>query len=300
MGHDLSSAGDWLFRQGDLVLGPLPAALVVEKLYAGELDSQSLVSKMGDGRFVQLGQVDVFKVHLAKAEAKLRVDHAAAKDHAVAKKKRTVIIAVAVAVTLVLAVVGAGTARYLAVYGGSDEDYGDLISVDPPTITLASLSHREEELIDYPFDTPAGAVKKPAGGSGSTTKPASGKPASKPVASAKPPASGKLSNVGDDPDGLQMATFDQGAINAVVAKQQKSLYPCLAAEAQRQPGLSARIPIEFVIGNDGKVAKVWVDHPSFKTGELPSCLLKALQRWQFKAYDGERATVGLSFKIGKG
>ncbi len=298
--QDLSGAGDWLFRQGDLVLGPLPAGQLVQKLYAGELNAETLVSKLGDGRFVLLSEVDVFKLHLAKAAAKQRVDAAAASETSRSNKRRTIVIGGSVVVLLALALGVAGAARYLAVHGPGDEDFGDLISVDPPTITLASLSNHEEEMIDYPFGG-SGAAKTPAKPSGTPgkTPPPSGKTPPKPVASAKPPA-GKMTSAGEDPDGLQMAAFDQSAINSVVSKQQKTLYPCLAAEAQRQPGLSARIPIEFVIGNDGRVTQVWVDHPSFKSGELPTCLLKALQKWQFKNYEGERATVGLSFKIGKG
>jgi hypothetical protein len=73
----------------------------------------------------------------------------------------------------------------------------------------------------------------------------------------------------------------------------------LIDEAKRKPGLVAKIPIEFVIGNDGKVAKVWVDNAQFKDGPLSECLFKSLQRWPFKPYEGERATVGLVFNIGK-
>ena len=60
-----------------------------------------------------------------------------------------------------------------------------------------------------------------------------------------------------------------------------------------------KIPIEFVIGNNGKVTKVWVDHPDYKSGPLPECLLRALQQWPFKNYEGEQANVSLSFNIGK-
>jgi len=42
-----------------------------------------------------------------------------------------------------------------------------------------------------------------------------------------------------------------------------------------------------------------VDNPDFKTGSLPECMLHELQKWPFKAYQGEQATVGLSFTIGK-
>lgn len=85
----------------------------------------------------------------------------------------------------------------------------------------------------------------------------------------------------------------------MVTSNKKTLFQCLLAEAQRDPGLSAKIPIEFTIGNNGKVANVWVDHPAFKSGSLPECLLKELQKWPFKPYDGEQANVSLSFSVGK-
>jgi peroxiredoxin len=78
------------------------------------------------------------------------------------------------------------------------------------------------------------------------------------------------------------------------------LYPCVADEAGKHPGLATKIPIEFVIGNDGRVSKVWVDHSLFKDTALADCLLKELQKWPFRAYEGERATVGLSFRVGRG
>ena len=74
----------------------------------------------------------------------------------------------------------------------------------------------------------------------------------------------------------------------------------MAEEVRKRPGLSAKIPIEFVIGNDGRVTKLWIDHPMFKEGSLPECLLRELQKWSFKSYPGEQATVGFSFKVGKG
>ena len=94
------------------------------------------------------------------------------------------------------------------------------------------------------------------------------------------------------------AKFDRGSIQSVIAQRQHGLYPCFKEEARRQPGLNDRIPIEFVIGNDGQVKKLWVDNPRFQDGPLPDCLLKELQRWPFHPYEGQQATVGLSFTIG--
>ena len=64
-------------------------------------------------------------------------------------------------------------------------------------------------------------------------------------------------------------------------------------------GVPMRIPIEFSIAETGKVSKVWVDNPDFRTGVLPECLLKELQKWPFRASPVGGATVQLSFNIGK-
>jgi hypothetical protein len=278
----------WLFRQGELILGPLPAAKIVEKIYSHELDAKSEVQAMGSGRFQRLADVDDFKVHLAKADAKKRVDHVAKTTEASANKKRNMAIGITAGVLLAIGIGVVVVGNYLAVHtpGKSSEEmaYGDLISVEAPTISRAKRSGNDEELVDYP------------GLGGTTTK----RPTT--VASKDRPAGkGKLNNespgTSEDSDGLQMAKFDQSTINTVVKSHQKSLFPCLAQI--NKPGVMQKIPIEFVIGNNGHVNKVWVDHPDYKTGTLPECLLKELQKWPFKNYDGEQATVSLSFNIGK-
>jgi hypothetical protein len=108
-----------------------------------------------------------------------------------------------------------------------------------------------------------------------------------------------MTDVAADPDGMQMAQIDQAGINSIVSSHQRSLFGCFREEAARNPGFAAKIPLEFVIGNNGRVAKLWVDHPQYKTGPMADCLFKELQKWPFKAYDGENATVSLSFNIGK-
>ena len=284
----------WLFRQGELILGPVPAPKIIEKIYSHELDGKSEVQAMGSGRFQRLSELDLFKVHLAKADAKKRVDTVARSTEAASKKRRNVAIGITAGVLLSIggAVVVAG--NYLAVHtpGKSSEDlaYGDLISVEAPTITRAKRSVTDEELVDYPG---LGTVKKPP------TTVATREPIEHPTTPIKKQP--KLNEEKEDPDGLQMAKFDQATINAVVNAHKKTLFPCLIAI--NKPGVMQKIPIEAVFNNDivgnGHVTKVWVDHPDYKTGPVPECLLKELQKWPFKNYDGEQATVSLSFNIGK-
>src|SRR6266852_2172102 len=267
-GKNRARQGQWLFRQGGLVLGPLLTEQIIEKLYSGTLDGNTEIAPIGQTHYRPLAQLDVFKVDLAKAQAKLRV---------------VAIVATAAAI----AAVGAATgARYLAVYSPFKVERLDEISVEPPTIGLAKARLAAEDLLDYPLSS---------GDPNRRRALARLQDRSKRGQSRAEPGAGEA-----DADGLRTGAFDRTAINAVVASRQKMLYPCVADEAGKHPGLATKIPIEFVIGNDGRVSKVWVDHSLFKDTALGDCLLKELQKWPFRAYEGERATVGLSFRVGRG
>lgn len=300
LGPDVvSGGGDWLFRQGEMVLGPVPAQQIVSKLYAGELTGLSEISPLGQQRFRPIAQEPFFKVHLAKAEAKLRVEAAANAERSKAQRSRNLKIGVVALVALVVAAGAASAARYLAIHNPfkTEDAYAD-ITMEPPVVGVARARKNDDDLVDYPSGTstsPSGPKRtEPRGGERKVGD--RGPRAASGTASGGP----KLSNAADDPDGMQMATFDRTAINSVVSSKKTTLYGCFREETQRHPGFAAKIPIAFVIGNDGRVSKLWVDNPQLKTGPLADCLLRELQKWPFKPYEGEQANVELAFKIGNG
>lgn len=287
----------WLYRQGDLVLGPVDASAIEEMLHRGELTGQSELVEMGSSDFRQASTIDAFRVTVAKSEAHLRVLAAEHASNKVRQKALAVRLGVIGAVAVVLlggAIVGA---RWVAVHGIGGGDGEALITVEPPTISLARSSARAGEgLLAYGVADPeearatALAVATPATAKAGTAR--------RTKASAKDlgPKPGALASAGKD--GLEMATIDQAGINAVVASKQKTLYKCLQIVAKAKPSQRNRIPIEFVIGNGGQVEKLWIDHPDFKAGELHTCMLGELKKWRFKAYQGEQATVALAFNVG--
>lgn len=284
MTFDVSEAGPgWLFRQSDLVLGPVTARQLVDKLYAGELGPETLVQQLGDGAFVRLGELPEFKVHVAKAQAKRRVDEHAALHHA---EQRSRLVKVAVGAGVALGLVGVGVAalgQYFAVHGGVAGEPGSEITIDPPTISKARRSS-DDELVEY-----RGGPRKPAA-----------RAEAAPAATARPAAAGAPGRArpeAADPDGLAVGEVDEAAINAVVAKNKPTLIHCIRDVATADMA-ATRIPIEFAISEVGKVTRVWVDHPDFKDGGLQDCLLKELARWSFKP-GPTGASVNLSFNVGK-
>lgn len=295
------SEQQWLFRQGDLVLGPLSGQQLVEKLYTGEMSADTLIAPPGARDFVRMGDVEDFQVHVARAQAKAKVDAEVRAERERTMRKRLIIGGISAAVTVALAIGAWQAARWAAVHGtGGEEDEFAGITVDLPTITLAQARVDDQDLIAYPTNTPRPEKSGSETPRPKSTTPSSNTPSTPASAVASKTEKKPASTAAADPDGLQVATeFDQGAINKVVKNNQKTLFRCFKEEAERQPGLFAKVPIEFVIGNDGKVSKLYVDNPQYKKGPLYDCLLSELQKWPFKAYNGERASVGLAFAVGK-
>ncbi len=95
------------------------------------------------------------------------------------------------------------------------------------------------------------------------------------------------------------AQFDGRKIQAVVGREQRTLVPCFRDEATRSPDFRGDVPIEFAVGNDGRVAKLWIDEPRFREGALRECLVRALAAWRFDPFPGQRPTVSLAFGIGR-
>jgi hypothetical protein len=285
----------WLYRQSDLVLGPVPAKQIIDKLYSGELNPGSDVQLMGSGTFVRLADVTEFKVHVAKAEAKRRVDAHAAEHHA---QQRSRLVKTAWVVGAALLVIGIGVVvagNYYAVHGGKSAEelaWGD-ITIDAPTISKARRT-ADDDLVDYH----AGGTKKPPTNPAQPAVARNDPTPKNPAGNTPPPTSnGKPKPGSEDPDGMAMGEVDEAAINQVVSRNKPTLIHCIKDVAK--PGMPAtKIPIEFAVSEAGKVTKVWVDNPEFKDSPLQDCLLKELQKWQFKA-GPSGASVNLSFNIGK-
>jgi hypothetical protein len=283
-----SNEPNWLFREGDLILGPVSAQKIVEKLYAGELSASSEVQQMGSGVFQKLAEVAEFKLHLAKAEAKKRVEAHATLHQQEQKKKTAKSVAIGAGILVTLGVTVAVLGSYLAVHtptGKTAEElaWGD-ITIDAPTISKAKR-RVDDELVDYQSQQAGG---KKAGAAVATAK--------QPSAGPKVPTAGKPAMGNSDPDGMQMGEVDEAGINSVVSRNKASLIPCIKTVAK--PGVSLKVPIEFSIAEAGRVSKVWVDNAALKGSGLEECLLKELQKWPFKATHSGNS-VNLSFNVGK-
>jgi len=279
-----ASTREWLFKAEGQVFGPVPEAQLVELLFQGRIGGGTEVAG-DDGAWRPLAQVPGFLVHLKKAEARARVEAEVTGARKLARRRSALQgTAAAVVVVALVAIVGAA-AWFLATRRPWErrsnllDDFGDGIAVGSVRVGGGPRAAADDE-IAIPDLAVADARPKRAG-------------APRPPRAAGGGATG--SAVGGE---LVLAQYDPSRIQQVVARRQGSLAPCLREEASRSPEFAGEIPIEFAVGNDGKVSALWIDEPRFKSGPLRECILARLREWSFDPFPGQRPVVSLAFKIG--
>jgi hypothetical protein len=294
------AGGEWLFRRRGEVFGPVDSRTIAAMLYRGEIDASTPVSS-GDGAWRPLGEVRTFVVHAKKAEAAVRVERevtGARLLHA-RRQRRSAALVLAGAALLVVSAVGGGLYVFSRMRGRADESrnlesFGAGISLASAVKVGAGGRAAPEDEIEVPIDrdAPGGAAARMrerlrGTGSGQGSAAASGSQA-------------RASASGDVEGGeLVAAQYDVRKIQDVVAREQRTLAGCFRDEADRSPEFRGDVPLEFAIGNDGRVAALWIDEPRFKEGRLRDCLLAQLRTWSFPAFPGQRPTVQLAFRIGR-
>jgi hypothetical protein len=275
---------EWLFKDGAQIYGPVPETKLVELLLEGRVRGDTLVAGE-DGAWRALADVPGFLVHLRKAEARARVE-AEVTGAARIARRRTALQGSALVIAILLLVALVGTGAFLLATRRWErrnallDDLGDGIAVSSARVgggARATAGDDEIEIPELHPGSPGASAKQRAPGV--------------PRAHAGP-ATGTAEG-GD----LVMAQYDPRRIQEVVARRQGSLAPCLRDEAKRSPEFSGDIPIEFAVGNDGRVAALWIDEPRFKSGPLRECLFARLREWSFDKFPGQRPVVSLSFRI---
>src|SRR5512142_369875 len=279
--------GEWLFRRAGQVFGPVDSRGIAAMLDRGEIDGATPLSP-GDGSWRKLSEISIFLVHAKKAEAQVRVERevTGARLLRARHRRRKLVAAVAGVLLLVAGSVG-GVLWFTREQGKTSallEDFGAGIRIASAARVGVSRRAAGDDLVEVTLAGPAEADRAAQRRSAKRAAPA---------------ASAGTSAGAVDGGDIVLAQFDEKKIQAVVGREQRTLAPCFRAEASRSPDFEGDVPIEFAIGNDGKVAALWIDEPRFKQGALRDCLQAALAGWRFDPFPGQRPTVSLAFRIGR-
>jgi hypothetical protein len=281
MGESRAQAADeslWRFKQNGLVFGPVPGAVLLEKLDRGEIGPDTEVAREEEERFRALRDVATFTLEVAKAEAKLRVAREAssleAKERS-SRRTRRLVIGCLVVSSVGLAAGGAYWVVERRQHDLASEVDDVPITPNPPELAAAA----SDADVSVPVPGTALATRRPgrSGPSGQAPRAPGAQPSQHEITAAR---------------------YDKGSIIQAEVHQKGSLIPCIREELHRSD-FRGDIRFTVAVGNDGHVAKLWMDDDRFRESPLQGCFWSAMSRWHFASYEGERATLSDSFHVGK-
>lgn len=274
----------WLFKLRGQNFGPVSSKVLVEKLYAGEIDGETLIAPE-DAEFMALRRYGAFRVHLPKvAEHRAATEEAKRREQEVrsAQIRRWLVIAV-----LTLGGLGGGgwfvwtsvqKARIERAAREKQEQEDNLkkeldnllanLTIEPPLVEIVDA---EEP------DDPAKPGERRRRSAGGPRKPAAR------FGSDLPPSVP-----------LQRAEVVAG-VNEVFS----GLKRCIVEQIQRDPDtVGDRVELSFVVNNAGSVAEFDVTDRTLRRSPMKDCMAAKLGALKFRKYIGEVQNIEYPITIG--
>ncbi len=90
-------------------------------------------------------------------------------------------------------------------------------------------------------------------------------------------------------------SLDRNVIQQVVNRNIARIQRCYERELLRQPGLSGKLVVEWIIGKDGRVTRVRVVYDSTGSSAVANCIMTAIRGWRFPAPTGGEVVVSYPF-----
>lgn len=302
---DDATAGEWLFKQNDLVLGPVTAIVLVEKIKNGELDGDTPVARDGDS-FRPMKLVRLFReAWQATVEEKRLAAEERAHRAAVTRAKIGRAFVLVLSFVLPAAAAAAASRQIMTLRPWDDTPMW--IAKVPP---LVDLPQRPPE-VKKPDPPPQVADARPDDDDDDSDDP------SKPSDPAKPrkPRTPKPDR-GDGKGGKEPQTASPAptptpappaAVESLTNAQavaplkeiQGGLKACFKAEMESNPDMPAQVVLSYTITEDGKAINVSLDARELRGRPVVPCVQKAVTTLRWPRFNGERKNVSVPFKLGK-
>jgi hypothetical protein len=298
--------GEWLLKLHGEILGPVPSAEIIERMFTGEVDESTEISFGEDGDWRSIQMVSDFHPFLYQAKAKIRADKARAEAARAAQRRRVRSIIKVALGAAALVIISFGASYFLIVsrpWKSGDtirawaEKHVPLLSVpsaSAATLKDAEASMEEEDdinidqiLID---DAPAlVALKSTSGKKKSTSRKRTTKKKTK-ASTSKPET--KTASVG--------SLSNDEIMSSVYARSNlRRLYACIRSELKRNPEMTKQFTLDFSIKNDGRIGQVRMEDPKLDGGPMQKCFEQKLARLKFRSYSGQVRNVTIPFNVGK-
>ncbi len=299
----LSGKG-WLYKQNDMLYGPVPSQVIADMINKGILNANSEIS-IEDGEWKKIKDIQHFNQFVIQYEARKRREAVEREER---RQKRLGILLFLIKIIsglLILAIIG------MSGYFGYKKFIASRMKEKPPaeddSVEITGVT-MDEWLEKHPPLVALGtrkietkAEEQKAGEKPSSLTGKKGRTA-KEKKSKKETEKGTKIAKADTPALRQEAAnvpeqLTDAEIYEMIQKNINKLFICIKEELQRTPDLRGEILIEFVIKNDGRIGDLRIEDPRFSSGPMYNCFLKKLMMWKFRSFYGERKIVKYPFYI---
>jgi len=310
---DDATKGEWLFKQNDLVLGPVTAIVLVEKIKKGELDGDTPVARDGD-TFRPMKLVRLFReAWQATVEEKRLAAEERAWQSAVTRAKvgRVFVLLLSFALPATAAAVASRQIMILRPWDDTPtwiarvpplvdlpQRPPEVKKPDPPPQVAAATTPDAAEDDDEDPTKPADPTKpkKPK-----TPKPdkGDGKDGGKDGGSAGASSTSTSTSTPEPPPPAAVESLTNAQAVAPLKEIQGDLKTCFKAEMESNPDMPAQVVLTYTITEDGKAINVNLDARELRGRPVVPCVQKAVSSLRWPRFSGERKNVSVPFKLGK-
>ncbi len=92
-------------------------------------------------------------------------------------------------------------------------------------------------------------------------------------------------------EGIQIAGMDKALVDAVIRRHLQSIRYCYQRELQRDPGLTGKVTVRFVIANDGSVSNVSTKSSTLGSPATESCINGRFYKMDFPKPKGKGIVI---------
>jgi hypothetical protein len=317
--------GEWLFKHNELVLGPVGAAVLIDKIKKDELGSDTPIARDGQA-FEPMKAVRLFREAIGARDDEKRAAAEERAWRAAVARTRAARALLLVALFATPAAAAALGAHKVFLARPWDDAPRWLVRV-PPLVDLpqrppevkpalpapaasspASSATPDGEGVDRTGDGPGPSTKKPptfarvggpGGGTGGETGGGTGRSGSGAgIVTASKKGMAETGPGRGSAGGLPETLTNAQAIEPLRGAQ-ADLKACFKAEMEDNPDVPAQIVLSYTVTEAGRATNIALDARELRNRPVVACVQKAIGALQWPRFTGERKNVSVPFKLGK-
>lgn len=291
---DDPTAGEWLFKQSDTVLGPVTAIVLVERIKLGELSADTPIARDGQP-FKPMKLVPLFREAYEATLERKRREAEEREYNAKVSRARTLRVVIVLLLVLVPGAIGA-LAGWQVMVRRPWDDTPAWIAKAPAAVDLPPRPPEVKKATPAPPTTDDGGNGTAEPGSDAKDKR---------TARVDHKKDDKKDDKRDDKKDDKPAAFVKELTNEQAVAPLKDgsvrgpLGACLKAEVESNPDMPTTVELAYTITEDGQAINVKLSNRELRGRPVQECVQRALANARWPRFAGERKNVSVPFTIKK-